>query len=196
MLNKSLFFRFSSRKKWLKVHLLQKYDVKLFRCTSYELKTNKSWMCFIWELSFFRKLVYWFWYFSVFCELMWQVRNFISLGGPHAGTASVPLCGVSLKNSKKLHLNFSSIYIFKESFYPINLEMIATTTIREVKNFVLINESISVTHNASFYQTGIFCIIADKLIKSEIYSDYIQVRVHSFPFSFVRSMVVFRSKYA
>lgn len=25
-----------------------------------------------------------------------QVKNFISLGGPNAGTASVPLCGVSL----------------------------------------------------------------------------------------------------
>ncbi|KAL0324508.1 UNVERIFIED_CONTAM: Palmitoyl-protein thioesterase 1 [Sesamum calycinum] len=46
------------------------------------------------------------------------VRNFISLGGPHAGTASVPLCG-----------------------------------------------------------TGIFCIIADNLIKSEIYSDYVQAHL-------------------
>ncbi|KAI7751897.1 hypothetical protein M8C21_002624 [Ambrosia artemisiifolia] len=44
-----------------------------------------------------------------------QVNNLISLGGPHAGTASVPLCG-----------------------------------------------------------SGIFCIIADALIKSEVYSDYIQ----------------------
>ncbi|GKD63917.1 palmitoyl-protein thioesterase 1-like protein, partial [Tanacetum coccineum] len=43
------------------------------------------------------------------------VKNLISLGGPHAGTASVPLCG-----------------------------------------------------------SGIFCKIADALIKSEIYSDYIQ----------------------
>jgi len=25
-----------------------------------------------------------------------QVKNFISLAGPHAGTASVPLCGVSI----------------------------------------------------------------------------------------------------
>lgn len=46
------------------------------------------------------------------------VKNFVSLGGPHAGTASVPLCG-----------------------------------------------------------TGIFCIIADALIKSEIYSDYVQARL-------------------
>ncbi|KAK9144588.1 hypothetical protein Sjap_004491 [Stephania japonica] len=45
-----------------------------------------------------------------------QVKNFISLGGPHAGTASVPLCG-----------------------------------------------------------SGIFCIIADALIKAEIYSNYVQV---------------------
>ncbi|KAL4570941.1 hypothetical protein LXL04_026606 [Taraxacum kok-saghyz] len=43
------------------------------------------------------------------------VKNLISLGGPHAGTASVPLCG-----------------------------------------------------------SGIFCMIADALIKSEVYSDYIQ----------------------
>ncbi|CAN6579499.1 unnamed protein product [Malus baccata var. baccata] len=43
------------------------------------------------------------------------VKNFISLGGPHAGTASVPLCG-----------------------------------------------------------SGIFCIIVNKLLKSEIYTDYIQ----------------------
>ncbi|PWA58897.1 alpha/beta-Hydrolases superfamily protein [Artemisia annua] len=50
-----------------------------------------------------------------FCDGGPQVKNLISLGGPHAGTASVPLCG-----------------------------------------------------------SGIFCIIADALIKSEIYSDYIQ----------------------
>ncbi|KAI3693540.1 hypothetical protein L1987_76484 [Smallanthus sonchifolius] len=50
-----------------------------------------------------------------FCDGGPQVNNLISLGGPHAGTASVPLCG-----------------------------------------------------------SGIFCIIADALIKSEIYSDYIQ----------------------
>ncbi|KAF2299113.1 hypothetical protein GH714_030685 [Hevea brasiliensis] len=50
-----------------------------------------------------------------FCEGGPPVKNFISLGGPHAGTASVPLCG-----------------------------------------------------------SGIFCIIANKLIKSEIYSDYVQ----------------------
>ncbi|KAH6829864.1 alpha/beta-Hydrolases superfamily protein [Perilla frutescens var. hirtella] len=46
------------------------------------------------------------------------VKNFISLGGPHAGTASVPLCG-----------------------------------------------------------KGVFCIIADNLIKSEIYSDYVQAHL-------------------
>ncbi|XP_057513927.1 uncharacterized protein LOC130795734 isoform X2 [Actinidia eriantha] len=44
-----------------------------------------------------------------------QVKNFISLGGPHAGTASMPFCG-----------------------------------------------------------SGSFCILVDNLIKSEIYSDYIQ----------------------
>ncbi|KAL3649733.1 hypothetical protein CASFOL_006136 [Castilleja foliolosa] len=53
-----------------------------------------------------------------FCDEGSLVRNFISLGGPHAGTASVPLCG-----------------------------------------------------------TGIFCIIADTLIKSEIYSDYVQTHL-------------------
>ncbi|XP_019226155.1 PREDICTED: palmitoyl-protein thioesterase 1-like isoform X2 [Nicotiana attenuata] len=47
-----------------------------------------------------------------------QVKNFISLGGPHAGTASVPLCG-----------------------------------------------------------SGIFCIIADSLIKSEIYSAFVQAHL-------------------
>ncbi|KAH7835899.1 hypothetical protein Vadar_030988 [Vaccinium darrowii] len=50
-----------------------------------------------------------------FCDDAPPVRNFISLGGPHAGTASVPLCGA-----------------------------------------------------------GIFCILADNLIKSGVYSDYIQ----------------------
>ncbi|CAH9086553.1 unnamed protein product [Cuscuta europaea] len=50
-----------------------------------------------------------------FCDGGPPVKNFISLGGPHAGTASVPLCG-----------------------------------------------------------SGIFCMMADALIKSEVYSDYVQ----------------------
>ncbi|XP_024026854.1 palmitoyl-protein thioesterase 1 [Morus notabilis] len=50
-----------------------------------------------------------------FCDGGPPVKNFVSLAGPHAGTASVPLCGSS-----------------------------------------------------------VFCIIADTLIKSEIYSDFIQ----------------------
>ncbi|MED6125662.1 hypothetical protein PIB30_070714 [Stylosanthes scabra] len=50
-----------------------------------------------------------------FCEGGPPVKNFISLAGPHAGTASVPLCG-----------------------------------------------------------SGIFCILADSLIKGPVYSDYIQ----------------------
>lgn len=50
-----------------------------------------------------------------FCEGGPPVKNFISLAGPHAGTASVPLCG-----------------------------------------------------------SGIFCVIANKLIKGEVYSNYIQ----------------------
>ncbi|KAF4404172.1 hypothetical protein G4B88_014628 [Cannabis sativa] len=50
-----------------------------------------------------------------FCDGGPPVKNFISLAGPHAGTASVPLCG-----------------------------------------------------------SGVLCIIADSLIKSEIYSDYVQ----------------------
>ncbi|OMO52547.1 Palmitoyl protein thioesterase [Corchorus olitorius] len=53
-----------------------------------------------------------------FCDGGPQVKNFISLGGPHAGTASVPLCG-----------------------------------------------------------SGIMCLIADKLIKSEIYTDFIQAHL-------------------
>ncbi|GAB4835021.1 hypothetical protein Ancab_033288 [Ancistrocladus abbreviatus] len=53
-----------------------------------------------------------------FCDGGPLIENFISLGGPHAGTASVPLCG-----------------------------------------------------------SGILCIIADALIKSEIYSDYIQAHL-------------------
>jgi len=50
-----------------------------------------------------------------YCDGGPPVKNFISMGGPHAGTASVPLCG-----------------------------------------------------------TGIFCIIADALIKFEIYTNYVQ----------------------
>ncbi|KAL9246864.1 hypothetical protein vseg_020350 [Gypsophila vaccaria] len=53
-----------------------------------------------------------------FCDDAPPVKNFISLGGPHAGIASVPLCG-----------------------------------------------------------SGIFCILADSLIKSEIYSDYVQTHL-------------------
>lgn len=53
-----------------------------------------------------------------FCDGGPPVKNFVSLGGPHAGTASVPLCG-----------------------------------------------------------TGILCIIADNLIKSEVYSDYVQAHL-------------------
>ncbi|XWS49697.1 hypothetical protein CRYUN_Cryun12cG0025400 [Craigia yunnanensis] len=53
-----------------------------------------------------------------FCDGGPQVKNFISLAGPHAGTASVPLCG-----------------------------------------------------------SGFLCMIADKLIKSEIYTDYIQAHL-------------------
>lgn len=53
-----------------------------------------------------------------FCEGGPPVKNFVSLGGPHAGTASVPLCG-----------------------------------------------------------SGLFCILVDSLIKSEIYSDYIQAHL-------------------
>ncbi|RZS05976.1 hypothetical protein BHM03_00036560 [Ensete ventricosum] len=34
-----------------------------------------------------------------FCHNGPPVKNFISLGGPHAGTASVPLCGVSVLES-------------------------------------------------------------------------------------------------
>ncbi|WOL07603.1 hypothetical protein Cni_G16347 [Canna indica] len=50
-----------------------------------------------------------------FCDDGPPVKNFISLGGPHAGTASVPLCG-----------------------------------------------------------SGIICILVDNLIKSKVYSDYVQ----------------------
>ncbi|GFZ16538.1 alpha/beta-Hydrolases superfamily protein [Actinidia rufa] len=55
---------------------------------------------------------------SWFMPLQEQVKNFISLGGPHAGTASIPFCGA-----------------------------------------------------------GPFCILVDNLIKSEIYSDYIQAHL-------------------
>lgn len=53
-----------------------------------------------------------------FCDGGPPVKNFVSLAGPHAGTASVPLCG-----------------------------------------------------------SGVFCIIADNLIKSQIYSDYVQTHL-------------------
>lgn len=33
-------------------------------------------------------------FFKLLIDRLLQVKNFISLGGPHAGTASVPLCGV------------------------------------------------------------------------------------------------------
>ncbi|KAF9603201.1 hypothetical protein IFM89_034534 [Coptis chinensis] len=63
--------------------------------------------------------------FSFSYKMYVQINNFISLGGPHAGTASVPLCG-----------------------------------------------------------SGIFCIIADMLIKSEIYSKYVQA--HLAPSGFLK----------
>ncbi|KAL7182700.1 hypothetical protein ACSBR1_041397 [Camellia fascicularis] len=53
-----------------------------------------------------------------FCDGAPPVKNFVSLGGPHAGTASVPLCG-----------------------------------------------------------SGLFCILANSLMKSEVYSDYIQAHL-------------------
>ncbi|XAR70492.1 Palmitoyl-protein hydrolase, partial [Bertholletia excelsa] len=53
-----------------------------------------------------------------FCDGGPRGKKFISIGGPHAGTASVPLCG-----------------------------------------------------------SGIFCVLADSLIKGEIYSDYIQAHL-------------------
>ncbi|PIA28705.1 hypothetical protein AQUCO_06700017v1 [Aquilegia coerulea] len=60
-----------------------------------------------------------------YCDGVPPVKNMISLGGPHAGEASVPLCG-----------------------------------------------------------SGIFCIIADNLIKSEIYSKYVQA--HLAPSGYVK----------
>ncbi|KAL2903128.1 Palmitoyl-protein thioesterase 3 [Bienertia sinuspersici] len=57
-----------------------------------------------------------------FCEGGPPVKNFVSMGGPHAGIASVPLCDICL-------------------------------------------------------QTGIFCVIADTLIKSEVYTDYVQAHL-------------------
>ncbi|KAH9618400.1 hypothetical protein KSS87_010579 [Heliosperma pusillum] len=56
--------------------------------------------------------------FRYIFQCLKQVKNFISLGGPHAGIASVPLCG-----------------------------------------------------------SGIFCKLADTLIQSEVYSDYIQAHL-------------------
>ncbi|WOL15964.1 hypothetical protein Cni_G24746 [Canna indica] len=53
-----------------------------------------------------------------YCEGAPPVKNFISIGGPHAGTASIPLCG-----------------------------------------------------------SGIICILVDNLIKSQIYSDYVQAHL-------------------
>jgi triacylglycerol esterase/lipase EstA (alpha/beta hydrolase family) len=42
------------------------------------------------------------WYtIAVSASSLGQVKNFISIGGPHAGTASVPLCGVSLLHSSQ-----------------------------------------------------------------------------------------------
>lgn len=53
-----------------------------------------------------------------FCDGVPPIKNFVSLGGPHAGTASVPLCG-----------------------------------------------------------SGIFCILADTLMKLEIYTNYVQTHL-------------------
>jgi len=41
-----------------------------------------------------------------YCDCGPPVKNFISIGGPHAGTASVPLCGVSLFHSSEFMLLF------------------------------------------------------------------------------------------
>lgn len=41
------------------------------------------------------------------------------------------------------------------------------------------------SHTALFFQTGVFCIIADNMIKSEIYSDYVQVYIPTFFFFFL-----------
>ncbi|KAG5539949.1 hypothetical protein RHGRI_020246 [Rhododendron griersonianum] len=54
-----------------------------------------------------------------FCDGGPPVKNFVSLGGPHAGTASVPLCGAHLAPSGYLKLpNNIPAYLEKCRFLP------------------------------------------------------------------------------
>ncbi|RRT72522.1 hypothetical protein B296_00026967 [Ensete ventricosum] len=46
-----------------------------------------------------------------FCHNGPPVKNFISLGGPHAGTASVPLCGVSAHLAPSGYLKIPTVSI-------------------------------------------------------------------------------------
>lgn len=41
---------------------------------------------------------------SLFLSILQQVKNFISLAGPHAGTASIPYCEVSAPLPYTLHI--------------------------------------------------------------------------------------------
>ncbi|RWW33676.1 hypothetical protein BHE74_00034778 [Ensete ventricosum] len=78
-----------------------------------------------------------------FCEGAPPVKNFISLGGPHAGIASVPLCGVKI-------VTFSNYDYILPMFH---------------RNCYI------------FLQSGILCKFVDNLIKSQIYSDYVQAHL-------------------
>lgn len=47
-----------------------------------------------------------------------QVKNFVSLGGPHAGIASVPLCGVSA-------LSLPLFILFMITSYTVKLMLLS-----------------------------------------------------------------------
>lgn len=142
-----------------------------------------------------------------------QVKNFISLGGPHAGTASVPLCGVYvlpihhflfldsmwiylkkflIQDHNALFASPKCLHCLQVFFFPsllggwvvgyLALFLSIWTTIHQ--NFKGDMSDIDLVFLVCFdividivfcLQSGIFCIIADALIKSEVYSDYVQV---------------------
>lgn len=55
-----------------------------------------------------------------------KVKNYISLGGPHAGIASVPLCGVSSEFTFHSSVSASFLYtnIPKSQYFPICMVLV------------------------------------------------------------------------
>ncbi|KAF8370225.1 hypothetical protein HHK36_031730 [Tetracentron sinense] len=109
-----------------------------------------------------------------FCEGGPPVKNFISLGGPHAGTASVPLCGVMF-----ILLTDCKLLDPKEDKVLAEIDCINCMLTRQLSGTLHTNKDFW-HHNLVAYTTGFeissgfLCAIVDKLIKSEIYTDYVQ----------------------